>query len=122
MKFSAEPIESPWFIRAYEPVLIQVGDERHRSSLLLMPERLLEPWPVESVADLAPEALAVLPSYRPDLVLLGTGAQLHFPPPRVLAPLVEAGIGHEVMDTAAACRTWNILLSEGRRVLAALVV
>jgi uncharacterized protein len=64
----------------------------------------------------------MLPSYRPDLVLLGTGACLQFPPPRVLAPLVEAGIGHEVMDTAAACRTWNILLSEGRRVLAALVV
>ena len=59
---------------------------------------------------------------KPELALLGTGARLQFPDRRALAPLQEAGIGVEVMDTAAACRTFNILLAEGRRVVAALLV
>ncbi len=59
---------------------------------------------------------------RPEIVLLGCGARFRFPSPAVLAPLYGAGIGVEVMDTRAACRTYNILLSEGRRVVAALIV
>ena len=59
---------------------------------------------------------------RPEIVLLGTGAAFSFPEPRKLASLHQAGIGVEVMDTAAACRTYNILMAEGRNVVAALVV
>ena len=59
---------------------------------------------------------------QPEVVLLGTGARLHFPPAEVLRPLIEAGIGYEIMDTSAACRTYDILMAEGRRVLAALVI
>ena len=58
----------------------------------------------------------------PEIVLLGTGAQFRFPEPALLAPLYKAGIGVEVMDTPAACRTYNILLGEGRNVVAALLV
>jgi len=59
---------------------------------------------------------------KPELVLIGTGAKFEFPEPARLAPLRSAGIGVEVMDTAAACRTYNILLGEGRGVVAALIV
>ncbi len=122
MRFSAEQIESPWLIRAYEPGLIRIGEEGYRESMLLMPDRLLEPWPVQSAEQLTRAMVAGFIEHRPDLVLLGTGRRQRFPPPSLLAPLAEAGIGCEVMDTAAACRTWNILLSEGRRMLAALIV
>ena len=59
---------------------------------------------------------------EPEIVLLGTGDRQHFPHPRLLAPLTERRIGVEVMDTRAACRTFNILVAEGRRVAAALVI
>ncbi len=122
MRFSAEQIESPWLIRAYEPGRIRIGESEHLHGLLLMPERLLEPWPVESVKQLNRALVAQFIQYQPDLVLLGTGRRQEFPPPTLMAPLMEASIGYEVMDTAAACRTWNILLGEGRQVLAALMV
>ena len=122
MKFSAELAESPWLITAFEPGRIRVGQEHHETNLLLMPERLLEPWPVTSLEELTPEGMAQLIDHRPDLILFGTGRVQRFPPPALLAPLMEARIGHEVMDTAAACRTYNILMNEGRPVLAALIV
>ena len=66
--------------------------------------------------------LWLLVGHKPEVVLLGTGARLRFPPAAVLAPLTRAGIGVEVMDTAAACRTYNILAGDGRRVVAALLM
>ncbi len=75
--------------------------------------------PLESLTE---AHMARLADARPEIVLLGSGAAFRFPPPAVLAPLYRAGIGVEVMDTRAACRTFNILRSEGRRVYAALVV
>ena len=58
----------------------------------------------------------------PEIVLLGTGTRLQFPPAAVLRPLIDARVGYEIMDTGAACRTYSILMAEGRRVLAALIV
>lgn len=122
MKFSAELIDSSYLIRAYEPGRIRVGEEFLEHNLLLMPEQLKEPWPVSDIGQITPEMLQQFIAYRPDLVLFGTGEKQHFPPPALLAPLMEAGIGHEVMDTAAACRTYNIIMGEGRPVLAALIL
>ena len=68
------------------------------------------------------EHFAGLLTHAPEIVLLGTGAVLHFPGPALTHPLTAAGVGLEVMDTPAACRTFNILTSEGRRVLAAVFV
>jgi uncharacterized protein len=122
MKFSAELIDSSYLIRAYEPGRIQVGEEFLEHNLLLMPERIRERWPVSTIEQLTPDMLQQFIAHRPDLVLFGTGEKQHFPQPTLLAPLMEAGIGHEVMDTAAACRTYNIILGEGRPVLAALIL
>lgn len=122
MKFTAELIDNPWVIRAYEPGWIRIGETIHRHNLLLMPERILEPWPVDALERLTPEDLSSLTLHRPEVILFGTGARQKLLHPTLLAPLAEAGIGHEVMDTGAACRTYNILLSEGRSVLAALIL
>jgi len=121
MKFTADLIESPWLVKAYEPGVVRVGETEWRESILLVPGRPVEPWPAASLEEVTPAMLAALVELRPDLVLFGTGVRQHFPHPARLAPLMEAGIGHEVMDTAAACRTFNILLGEGRPVAAALI-
>lgn len=82
----------------------------------------VEPWEVSDFSALGSEHFARLLAHDPEIVLLGTGSQLRFPPPALTRPFSAAGVGLEVMDTHAACRTFNILSSEGRRVLAAVFV
>jgi uncharacterized protein len=83
---------------------------------------VLADWPVPALAALAPEHVALLAGLGAEIVLLGTGQRLAFPPPALLAPLAAARIGVEVMDSNAACRTYNILMAEGRRVAAAIIL
>jgi uncharacterized protein len=99
---------------------VMVNGARHEASLIVLPERL-ERWPVAGFEALAEEHFALLAALKPEVVLLGTGTRLRFPHPRLTAPLVRARIGLEVMDLQAACRTYNILMAEERRVAAALV-
>jgi len=94
----------------------------HAASLLVAPHALVADWPATSAQALTSEHFIAVIDLQPEVVLLGTGAQLHFPAAEVLRPLIDAGIGYEVMDTGAACRTYNILMAEGRQVLAALIV
>lgn len=91
------------------------------ASLIVSPEQLLTDWPPQTLAELQAEHWASVLALRPEVVLLGTGARLVFPPPAVLSACYQAGIGVEVMDTGAACRTFNILAAEGRNVVAALL-
>ena len=112
-------------ITAYGPGYIAVNQQRHEASLVLAPNALQAGWPVRSVEDLTAELLVALADRSCDVLLLGTGQRQKFPPPAVLRPLIEATggrLGVEIMDTAAACRTYNILTAEGRNPLAALIV
>jgi len=108
-------------IRSYGPGHFVVGETTYRSSLVVLPDRLLTDWPPQSVATLTVIHMQDLAKLECEVLLLGTGLQLRFPSAAVLAPLAMAGIGIEVMDTGAACRTYNILMGEGRRVGAALM-
>jgi uncharacterized protein len=101
---------------------VEVNRARHSASLLVGGERLVTDWPLASIGELSADHFAAIIDMKPEIVLLGTGAKFVFPEPALLAPLRKAGIGVEVMDTPAACRTYNILLGEGRDVVAALVV
>ena len=78
-------------------------------------------WPCPGVEALAAEHFAVVAALKPALVLFGSGSRLRFPPPEALRALIEAGIGLETMDTAAACRTYSVLVAESRKVVAALL-
>jgi uncharacterized protein len=91
-------------------------------SFVISPELLIRRWGADDFAELHSEHFAELEQYQPEIVLLGTGKTLRRPPASMLAPLINAGIGVEVMDTGAACRTYNILMSDERRVLAALMM
>jgi uncharacterized protein len=108
-------------ITAYGDGFVEINRERRTTSLILLPDSLAD-WPVARFDDLAAGALAGLLDLRPSLVLLGTGRRHRFPHPSLYQELIAAGIGLEHMDTGAACRTYNILASEGRAVAAALIV
>ena len=122
MKFSQADPGDGFTIHAYTEAAIVIGGRSFRRSLILQPDRIIEDWPVNSVAQLAAEDFQRLATLQPSLVLLGSGARQEFPSPLLYRCLTEAGIGVEVMTTAAACRTYNILISEGRAVAAALIL
>jgi len=107
-------------ITAYGEDYVQVNSQRYQSSLIVMAERVLE-WDVPEFKEITAESLEGLKALGPEIVLLGTGPAQRFPHPRLTAPLAAAGIGVEIMDLKAACRTYNILVAEERRVAAALL-
>jgi uncharacterized protein len=104
------------------PGWLRVNADVHRRSLLLAPDAIVAPWATSGFDALAEGDFALLLAMRPAVVVFGSGATLRFPHPRLTRALSDAGIGVETMDTAAACRTYNILAAEGRRVAAALIV
>lgn len=109
-------------ITACGPGYVSINGQRHEHSLVLRPTSFDAHWPVPRIEDLTADHVRALAEHPSDVVLLGTGQRQRFPAPAVLAPLMAAHIGVEVMDTAAACRTYNILMAEGRVVTAALIV
>ena len=122
MKFEREQAEGRNSFTGYGEGYVEINRTRHGTSLVVNAERLVTDWPVTSIEGLSADHMAAIVELKPEIVLLGTGAALRFPSPALLAPLYKAGIGVEVMDTPAACRTYNILLGEGRNVLAAVIV
>ena len=122
MKFEREQPDGRNAFTGYGEGYVEVNRRRHQSSLVVSGESLITGWPVAGVEGLAADHMAAIVALKPEVVLLGTGAKLRFPSPALLAPLYKAGIGVEVMDTPAACRTYNILQGEGRNVLAALII
>ena len=101
---------------------VMVNAVRHERSLVVLPDRPVESWPVSGVGALREDDLQFLAGLGVEIVLLGTGESLRFLHPRLLQPLAQARVGVEVMDTRAACRTYNILVAEGRKVAAALIL
>jgi uncharacterized protein len=109
-------------IRSYAFGRITVNQETFTTSLIITPERIVADWRPEHFSDLIASDFDTICDLRPEVVLLGTGKHLLFPAPELIRPLVAAQIGFEVMDTGAACRTYNVLMGEGRRVAAALLM
>jgi uncharacterized protein len=99
---------------------VLVNGERRQTSVIVLPERTVQ-WRPSGFDALTPEDFAFVLDLKPEIVLLGTGDRQRFPHPRLTQALAEAGIGVEVMDVRAACRTYNILVAEERRVAAALL-
>jgi len=104
------------------PGWVRVGQTEYRGNIVLLPDAVVQDWAPAGFDALSEADYASLLSYQPEMVLLGTGAAQRFPHPRLLQSLTAARIGIEVMDTRAACRTFNILVAEDRRVAAALIV
>ncbi len=99
---------------------IQQEDLEH--SFIISAKQLIREWPPSSIQELTEEDFALMAEMNPEVVILGTGSRLEWPRQSLYRPLIERGIGVEVMGTAAACRTYNILSFEGRQVVAGLII
>lgn len=122
MKLHLSGLSEQNMFTGYGSGYVMVNQMRYERSLIILPDRIIEDWPAQTFEQLAVAHFEQLLSLQPEIVLLGTGATLRFPHPSLTKILIAAKIGVEVMDTSAACRTYNILTAEGRRVAAALLV
>lgn len=109
-------------ITGYGEGYVMVNRVRHQRTLVVLPDRLVTDWAATTFGALSADHLAALLPLDAEIILLGTGATLQFPRAEIMAPLIRAGVGYEVMDVHAACRTYNILVSEERKVAAALLL
>jgi uncharacterized protein len=117
----AERIEGQNAIARHGPGGVLVNGVEHTESVIVPWRGEVVPWGVRSFDRLGGADFARVAALKPELVVFGSGARLRFPTPALLRPLIDAGIGFETMDTAAACRTYNVLLGDGRSVVAALL-
>ncbi len=122
MRFSFDSDLNHHAITGYGPDWVRVNQQEFRRSLIVMPERLVTDWPPQTFGDLVEAHFAVIAELEPEIVLLGTGSRQRFPRPALVQSLLARGVGVDVMDLAAACRTYNVVMLEGRRVAAALLL
>lgn len=109
-------------IEAYSTGSIVIGERHYNTSLIVSPEQIISDWEPASFTDLAAHHMGSVVAMEPEVVVIGTGSRLRFPGTEILEPLLEQEIGYEIMDTGAACRAYNILVGEGRKVVAALLM
>ena len=121
LKLHADTPTAQNTVTAYGPGFVEINRVRHTTNLIVTPDQV-EPWRLTSYEDLDATSFEQLRDLHSEVVLLGTGNRQRFPHPRLTRLLTDARIGLEVMDTQAACRTYNILVGEGRKVAAALFV
>lgn len=121
MKLHLSRSANSYLISSYGPDHFLVNGVRHECSLIVLPDEVVTGW-ARDLNQLTAEHFDALALRAPEIVLLGSGKKLRFPSPALYAGLIKANIGVEVMDTPAACRTYNILAAEGRRVAAALIL
>jgi uncharacterized protein len=119
LKFTRE-LSAKLVVRSVSGKQIRVNDQAHAHSIALTPDALLGAWPATPVAELAEVHFDGVLATTPEIVLLGTGERHVFPPRELTFAFARKGVGLEVMDTAAAARTFNVLANEGRRVAAIL--
>jgi uncharacterized protein len=122
MELNLDTGEGRYQIRAYTKNFIQINEQKIRHSLIVTPDKLIDPWPPQSVSDLTAEDLQIITNLQPSIVLLGSGEKLVFPHPQLLTIFYQKKIGIEVMNNGAACRTYTVLMSEGRKVAAAILL
>jgi uncharacterized protein len=121
MRFAESDDSHGYLVQAYGPEGIRIGARLYTRGLILAPQRIVEDWGPPRLELLDAGHLQLPVDLRPELIVLGTGRSQLFPNPAIYAEVLARGIGFEVMDTGAACRTYNILVSEGRPVVAALL-
>ncbi len=109
-------------ITGYGHGWVDINKIRHSSNLILLPKQIIEPWQVMNFESLSAENITEIAALKPEVVLLGTGPNHRFIHPKRTRSLQEIGVSLECMSTAAACRTYNILMGEGRNVAAGLLL
>ena len=114
--------ENNYLITGYSAEYIEINKVRHTSNLIVMADKLILDWQATHIASLVEANFLQIVELNPEVVLLGTGEKHQFLHPKIIKKLTEKNIPLECMTTAAACRTYNFLMSEGRNVAAALLI
>ena len=122
MKLHLTTAENNNLITGYAADFVEINRQRYTSNLIVMADKLLLDWQATDFLSLTAGHFVQIIELKPEVVLLGTGDQHQFLHPKITQNLTESGIPIECMTTAAACRTYNILMSEGRNVVAALIL
>ena len=122
MKLHSEDNQQYQTVTGYDASGVEINAQRFNYSLIVMPEVAPRPWDVARFEDLAAAHFEQIAQDKPDVVVLGTGARQRFVHPRLVTSLTAQRIGVECMDSQAACRTYNILMGEGRKVTLALII
>jgi uncharacterized protein len=110
-----------YFVRAVEMHRVLIGDQYYDSSLIVGARLIETNWPIRALSALCPEHLSPMLSHQPELILLGAGTRQQFASREVLGTCLQQGVGLECMTLEAACQTFNILMSENRRVIMGLI-
>jgi uncharacterized protein len=122
LKLQSDPHYGANTITGYGDGYVEINKTPYAHAVVLSSDGAITEWSVKSYADLEAHHFSQLIDLKPELILIGTGKRQRFPKPELLKALISAKIGFEIMDSQAACRTYNILVGEGRQVLLALIV
>ena len=110
------------FIRSFSPGELRINDAVYAGHVIITPDAVVENWSPAEITSLSIADFDAALSASPELIVFGTGVRQVFPPATVTTEILRRGIGFEVMDTTAACRTFNVLIGDGRRIVAALLI
>lgn len=122
MQLQRDPHHGKYVVKSYKPGELIINENVYSASVIVGKLELIDHWRPQSLKDLTAEDFNLILALHPQIVLIGTGPEQQFPDQAVLAPLINHQIGIEIMNTHAACRTFNVLMSEDRHVIAALFV
>ena len=122
MKLQSDPHSGANTITGYGDGYVEINKTPYAHAVVLSSDGAISEWPVENFESLESKDFSQLIDLKPELIIIGTGKRQRFPKPELLKSLISAKIGFEVMDSQAACRTYNILVGEGRKVVLALIV
>ena len=122
MKLQSDPHYGANTITGYGDGFVEINKAPYAHSVVLSSDGGISEWSAQNFESLEAKDFSQLVDLKPELILIGTGSRQRFPKPELLKALIEAKIGFEIMDSQAACRTYNILVGEGRQVLLALIV
>lgn len=122
MKLQSDPHSGANTITGYGDGYVEINKIPYAHAVLLSSDGAISNWSAQAFDSLEASHFAQMVDLKPELILIGTGSRQRFPKPELLKSLIEAKIGFEIMDSQAACRTYNILVGEGRQVVLALIV
>jgi uncharacterized protein len=122
LKLQSDPHSGANTITGYGDGYVEINKTPYAHAVVLSSDGAISEWSAQSFDDLEAHHFSQLVDLKPELILIGTGKRQRFPKPELLKALISAKIGFEIMDSQAACRTYNILVGEGRQVLLALIV
>ena len=121
MDITQDFADANFVITGYEPGSVFINNEAHQQSLIISSDSLISPWEVNDVCQLNETSLASILEARPEILIIGTGETLILPEPKIIALFAQHQIGLETMNTGAACRTYGILVTEGRKAMAGII-